>query len=256
MTVRGITTPNYTRSPGPWATCPPADAPWFHDGLDVAAPVGFPVQAAITGTVIFAGPDGDGPLCNQGYRGYGLGVVVDNGQGWQALYAHLSEVYVRVVINARRALRIVVNSKGEDKGQRTNGHGQISFEIWAPSPKDTVPGGTMSGAKSRCPVCESNITPDYIKQCGHSGKLGARMTCVVVDAGWGKEYRLPTPLPLSPPSSALIRRFPLQQFFYHLFHFPHQRLFSFLSSLPHLAPLSLFSSLYPLLAPKLNRTPH
>jgi murein DD-endopeptidase MepM/ murein hydrolase activator NlpD len=73
----------------------PADAPWFHDGLDVAAPVGTPVQATLTGTVIFAGPDGDGPLCNRSYRGYGLGVVVDNGQGWQALYTHLSEVYVQ-----------------------------------------------------------------------------------------------------------------------------------------------------------------
>jgi murein DD-endopeptidase MepM/ murein hydrolase activator NlpD len=82
----------YSGIPGPGC---PADAPWFHDGLDVAAPVGVPVQAAITGTVIFAGPDGAGPLCNQGYRGYGLGVVVDNGQGWQTLYAHLSEIYVQ-----------------------------------------------------------------------------------------------------------------------------------------------------------------
>jgi murein DD-endopeptidase MepM/ murein hydrolase activator NlpD len=53
------------------------------------------VQAAITGTVIFAGPDSDGPLCNEGYLGYGLGVVVDNGQGWQTLYAHLSQIYVQ-----------------------------------------------------------------------------------------------------------------------------------------------------------------
>ena len=82
----------YSGIPGPGC---PADAPWFHDGLDVAALVGFPVRAAITGTVIFAGPDGAGPLCNGGYRGYGLGVVVDNGQGWQALYAHLSEIDVQ-----------------------------------------------------------------------------------------------------------------------------------------------------------------
>ncbi|MCP4410787.1 MAG: M23 family metallopeptidase, partial [Gammaproteobacteria bacterium] len=26
--------------------------------------------------------------------GYGLGVVVDTGDGWQALYAHLSDIYV------------------------------------------------------------------------------------------------------------------------------------------------------------------
>ncbi|MCG3212545.1 MAG: hypothetical protein FOGNACKC_06215 [Anaerolineae bacterium] len=89
----------------------------------------------------------------------------------------------RVVINGRRALRLVPDP---DKHR-------VDFEIWAPGPKDKVPDGTMSGAKSQCPVCGVNLTPDYIKGCGHAGKLGARMTCVVVDAGWGKDYRLPTP---------------------------------------------------------------
>ncbi len=75
--------------------CPPA-APWFHDGVDIGAPVGRPVRAAMAGTVIFAGADGGGPVCRGGYRGYGLGVVVDNGRGWQTLYAHLSRVDVAV----------------------------------------------------------------------------------------------------------------------------------------------------------------
>jgi murein DD-endopeptidase MepM/ murein hydrolase activator NlpD len=80
----------YTGIAGPGC---PSDRPWFHDGLDLSAPAGTSVQAIITGTVIFAGPDGDGPVCGQ-YRGYGLGVIVDNGQGWQALYAHLTEIKV------------------------------------------------------------------------------------------------------------------------------------------------------------------
>jgi murein DD-endopeptidase MepM/ murein hydrolase activator NlpD len=49
----------------------------------------------LTGTVTFAGPDGDGPPCNPqsgAYRGYGLGIIIDNGHGWQALYAHLAEI--------------------------------------------------------------------------------------------------------------------------------------------------------------------
>jgi len=54
---------------------------------------GAPVRAALKGTVIFAGADGDGPACGE-YRGYGLGVVVDTGDGWQSLYAHLSEIHV------------------------------------------------------------------------------------------------------------------------------------------------------------------
>ncbi len=80
----------YTGVPG--SGCSPAQ-PWFHDGLDLAAGSGTPVRAALNGTVIFAGPAGDGPLCGQ-YRGYGLGVVVDSGTGWQTLYAHLSDIQV------------------------------------------------------------------------------------------------------------------------------------------------------------------
>jgi murein DD-endopeptidase MepM/ murein hydrolase activator NlpD len=85
--------PFYTGIPGPGCS---ADAFWFHDGVDIAANIGTPVQAGIAGTVVFAGPDGDGPLCNRGYRGYGLAVIVDSGDGWQALYAHLSRIDAEV----------------------------------------------------------------------------------------------------------------------------------------------------------------
>jgi murein DD-endopeptidase MepM/ murein hydrolase activator NlpD len=71
-----------------------AEAFWFHDGVDIAVPIGTPVRSTLDGAVIFAGADGDGPLCNRGYRGYGLAVMVDDGQGQQALYAHLSRVDV------------------------------------------------------------------------------------------------------------------------------------------------------------------
>ncbi len=83
--------PFYSGIPGPGC---PADAYWFHDGVDLAVPNGTPVKATMAGIVIFAGADGDGPLCNRGYRGYGLAVVVDGGNGLQALYAHLSQTAV------------------------------------------------------------------------------------------------------------------------------------------------------------------
>lgn len=82
--------PYYTGLTGPGC---PAETPWFHDGLDIGAASGTWVRAAITGTVIFAGSDNSGPECGD-YRGYGLAVVVDNGTGWQTLYAHLSQVQV------------------------------------------------------------------------------------------------------------------------------------------------------------------
>jgi putative DNA methylase len=103
----------------------------------------------------------------------------------------------------RRALRLVIDPSplpsprrgGEPDSPvpcREGGQG-VRFEIWTPGPRDEVPPGTMAGAKSHCPVCGVNLTPTYIKQCGHAGKMGARMTAVVVDTGHGKEYRLPTP---------------------------------------------------------------
>lgn len=89
----------------------------------------------------------------------------------------------------RRALRIVPPSPSEGEGSGV----RVSFEIWTPGPRDEVPPGTMQGAKSRCPCCGAPLTPDYIKACGHEGKMGAQMTAVVVNTGDGKEYRLPTP---------------------------------------------------------------
>jgi murein DD-endopeptidase MepM/ murein hydrolase activator NlpD len=83
--------PFYSGIPGP--SCP-ADAYWFHDGVDLAVASGTPVKSTMAGIVIFAGADGTGPLCNRGYRGYGLAVVVDGGNGLQALYAHLSQIDV------------------------------------------------------------------------------------------------------------------------------------------------------------------
>ncbi len=85
--------PFYTGIPGLGCL---AEAFWFHDGVDLGVPAGTPVQAGMAGTVIFAGPDGDGPLCNRGYRGYGLAVVVDSGDSWQTLYAHMSRIDVEV----------------------------------------------------------------------------------------------------------------------------------------------------------------
>lgn len=72
-----------------------APLPWFHDGIDIAAVEGQPVRAMMAGTVIFAGADGAGPTCGE-YRGFGKGVVLDSGDGWQTLYAHLSRIDVQV----------------------------------------------------------------------------------------------------------------------------------------------------------------
>ncbi|MCB0190357.1 MAG: M23 family metallopeptidase [Anaerolineae bacterium] len=107
--------PFFTGIPG--QGCPAAQ-PWFHDGLDLTTWPGAPVRAGLTGTVSFAGPDGDGPPCGD-FRGYGLGVIIDNGSSWQSLYAHLSEI--KVVTGQQVTPDTVIGTVG-DTGCVTGAH--------------------------------------------------------------------------------------------------------------------------------------
>ena len=59
---------------------------WYHPGIDIANRVAPGIAASDGGVVIVAGwPDG---------MGYGNRVVIDHGNGYRTLYAHLSNVYV------------------------------------------------------------------------------------------------------------------------------------------------------------------
>jgi murein DD-endopeptidase MepM/ murein hydrolase activator NlpD len=59
-------------------------APW-HLGIDIAAGSGSPVYAADSGLVVYSG------WSNQGY---GNMIMIDHGNGYQTLYAHLSVLFV------------------------------------------------------------------------------------------------------------------------------------------------------------------
>ena len=58
---------------------------WAHRAIDVGAAIGTNVYASDGGTVIYAG---------WSTVGYGNHVVLDHGNGFQTLYAHLSAIYV------------------------------------------------------------------------------------------------------------------------------------------------------------------
>ncbi len=55
-----------------------------HEGVDIAANMGDPVKAAMSGKVIYAGSRGT----------YGLTVILDHGDGITTLYAHCSQILV------------------------------------------------------------------------------------------------------------------------------------------------------------------
>lgn len=54
----------------------------YHTGLDIGAPSGSPIVAATDGRVEWASPDT--------LHGYGNYVLLDNGKGYETLYAHMS----------------------------------------------------------------------------------------------------------------------------------------------------------------------
>lgn len=60
---------------------------WYHKGVDIANKAGGSILAADAGEVILAGwPDN---------RGYANRVIIDHGNGYETLYAHLSSVSVQ-----------------------------------------------------------------------------------------------------------------------------------------------------------------
>ena len=66
----------YSSARGTWS---------MHSGIDLISPPGTPVVAVMGGQVARVDTIG----------GYGLAVIVDHGNGWQSLYAHLQAVAVR-----------------------------------------------------------------------------------------------------------------------------------------------------------------
>jgi septal ring factor EnvC (AmiA/AmiB activator) len=64
---------------------PEVAAEVFHNGIDIEAPIGEEVKAVEKGTVVFA----------DRFSGYGKMVIVDHGERYYTIYAHLSEILKR-----------------------------------------------------------------------------------------------------------------------------------------------------------------
>ena len=79
----------------------------FQKGLDIRAPLGSPVAAVGAGKVVHAGP----------FRGYGNLVIIDHGEGYHSLYAHLEELSKGVGDEVKEGDRLgTVGETGSLKG--------------------------------------------------------------------------------------------------------------------------------------------
>ena len=99
-----------------WRQDPLGKATKFHEGTDIAMPIGQEVPVAQAGRVAFAGEQ----------RGYGLTVVVEHGQGLSTRYAHLSSIDVQVGDGVAMGQTI---GKSGASGRATGPH--LHFEVLA-----------------------------------------------------------------------------------------------------------------------------
>ncbi|MER5744190.1 M23 family metallopeptidase [Streptomyces sp. NPDC059913] len=90
-----------------------------HSGQDFAVPIGTRVEAAHSGVVVKAGPNGggDGPA-------YGNAVVIKHSNGTYSQYAHLSRIDVRIGDAVRTGERIALSG---NTGNSSGPH--LHFEI-------------------------------------------------------------------------------------------------------------------------------
>lgn len=98
---------------------------WYHPGIDIANRSAPGVAASDGGTVVVAGwPDSNG---------YGNRVVVDHGNGYTSLYAHLSNIYVSVGATVSRGQLLgQMGSTGRSTG--THLHLEIHYKGLALNP--------------------------------------------------------------------------------------------------------------------------
>ncbi|MFH1971679.1 MAG: M23 family metallopeptidase, partial [Patescibacteria group bacterium] len=89
---------------------------WYHKGIDIANKTSPSILAADSGVVIVAGwPDGSG---------YGNRVIIDHGNGYRTLYAHLSRVSV---VAGQTVVRGNVIGQMGSTGRSTGIH--LHFEV-------------------------------------------------------------------------------------------------------------------------------
>lgn len=86
-----------------------------HLGIDIAAATGAPVYAADSGVVVYSGSISGG---------YGLMVMIDHGNGFHTLYAHLSQLVARCGQNVGQGQTIAYSGS---TGNSTGPH--LHFEI-------------------------------------------------------------------------------------------------------------------------------
>lgn len=104
----------------------------MHSGIDISAPYGSSVVSARAGTVLMVVNPVQGQ--NSGGSGYGNYIVVDHGDGYSTLYAHLKRTLVSKGQTVRAGSRIgLVGSTGTSTGAHLHFEVRINGDTVNPS---------------------------------------------------------------------------------------------------------------------------
>jgi murein DD-endopeptidase MepM/ murein hydrolase activator NlpD len=123
-----------------------------HDGLDIAAPIGTPVHAALDGTVLATGNTDATPGCQGG--SFGKWVMLEHANGLNTMYAHLSQIGVtpgQQVMTGQ-----VIGYSGET-GYATGPH--LHFGVYVGSVTQIIPLGQATGGDAPCSKAIMPVPP-------------------------------------------------------------------------------------------------
>ncbi len=100
-----------------------------HPAIDITGDTGDPVYAVDDGVVVYSG---------WSYSGYGNLVVMDHGNGWQSLYAHLDSYYVECGLSVFQGATIgTIGNTGNSAGDHL--HFELMYETAKVNPWNFLP---------------------------------------------------------------------------------------------------------------------
>jgi murein DD-endopeptidase MepM/ murein hydrolase activator NlpD len=121
-----------------------------HNGIDLAAPIGTPVKAALSGTVIGTGNTD----LVRGCYSFGKWVMVKHANGLNTMYAHFSQI--SVVQGESVSTGEVLGYSGET-GYATGPH--LHFGVYVSSATQILTLGQATNAKTPCANAVMPVTP-------------------------------------------------------------------------------------------------
>lgn len=126
-----------------------------HDGLDIAAPIGTPVHAALSGTILATGnTDLVHNAAGQQCYSFGKWVMIKHNNGLNTMYAHLSQI--GVTPGQTVATGDVIGYSGET-GYATGPH--LHFGVYVSSVTQIIPLGQATKGTSPCSKAVMPVPP-------------------------------------------------------------------------------------------------